>query len=52
MIFLSHYDHDFRKPSEPEPFFTANCVSLYNAAGNLDVYSTFYRFLSLDSSEI
>ena len=36
----------------PEPFFMVTCVPFYNAAGNLDVYSMFQRFSSLDSSKI
>ena len=50
-----YFDHNFRKPSEstiPGPFFMATCVSFYNAAGNLDVYSMFRRVSFLDSSKI
>ena len=37
----------------PEPFFMATfSYTFYNAAGNLDFYSIFYRFSSLDSSKI
>ena len=35
----------------PELFFMATCVSFYNAAGNLDVYTMFQGFSSLDSSK-
>ena len=30
----------------------ANCVSFYNAAGSLDVYSMFHRISSLDSGKV
>ena len=46
LMFLTYFDHNFRKTSElaiPEPFFMANCVSFYNYAGNLNVYSMFHR---------
>ena len=34
-----------------EPFFMATCVSFYNTAGNLDVYTMFQGFSSLDSGK-
>ena len=53
-MFLTYFDHNFRKPSEsaiPGQFFMPTCVSFYNAAGNLDIYLTFHKFSPLDSSK-